>query len=154
MSQQTQPPPSGPRVSGDQMRDVDRLRRSSSDRYVAGVAGGLGRHFDLDPTVIRVTLVVLTLFGGAGALVYGAVWLFVPEDGKDKAVIDVRGDLLRVLLIVVGVLALSMVFGTPFFGGGWGVPLPLLVLGLVAVAIYATRSQRHSRPHRHRKERP
>lgn len=140
MSQQTSPPPSGPRVTGDQMRDVDRLRRSSTDRYVAGVAGGLGRHFDLDPTVIRVTLVVLTLFGGAGALIYGAVWLLVPEDGKDKAAIDVRGDLLKVLLVVVGVLALSMVFGTPFFSG-WGVPLPLLVLGLVAVAIYATRQQ-------------
>ncbi len=153
MSQQNPPPPSspadtaeaprtgGPRVSSDQMRDVDRLRRSSTDRYVAGVAGGLGRHFDLDPTVIRVTLVVLTLFGGAGALIYGAVWLFVPEDGKDKAAIDVHGDLLKVLLVVVAVLALSMVFGTPFFGG-WGVPVPLLVLLLVGVAIYATRQQR------------
>ena len=48
------------------MRDVNRLRRSTTDRYIAGVAGGLGRHFDIDPTVIRVLLAVLTFFGGAG----------------------------------------------------------------------------------------
>ena len=53
------------------MRDVNRLRRSTTDRYIAGVAGGLGRHFDIDPTVIRVLLAVLTFFGGAGILVYG-----------------------------------------------------------------------------------
>ncbi|MEO5651902.1 MAG: PspC domain-containing protein [Marmoricola sp.] len=154
MSQQTPFPPSeqagatdaprqgGPRVSGDQMRDVDRLRRTTTDRYVAGVAGGLGRHFDIDPTVIRVALVVLTLFGGAGVLIYAAVWALVPEDGRERAAVDVRGDWLRALLIIAAVIALSMVFGTPFFGGGWGVPLPLLVIGLVAVAIYATRNQR------------
>ncbi len=135
---------SGPRVSGDQMRDVDRLRRSTSDRYVAGVAGGLGRHFDIDPTVIRVTLAVLTFFGGAGVLVYGAVWLFVPEDGSDRAPVEVSTDVRRIVLLVAGVIALSIVFGTPFLGNGWGggFPVPLLVIGLVAVALYATRSQR------------
>jgi hypothetical protein len=35
-------------------QDLDRLRRSVTDRYVAGVAGGLGRHFGIDPTIIRV----------------------------------------------------------------------------------------------------
>ena len=83
---------SGPRVSGEQMRDVNRLRRSTSDRYIAGVAGGLGRHFDIDPTIIRVLLAVLTFFGGAGLLIYGAVWLFVPEDGQDRAPIELGPD--------------------------------------------------------------
>jgi phage shock protein PspC (stress-responsive transcriptional regulator) len=152
MNEQTGPPTadptnqqsSGPRVSGDQMRDVDRLRRSTTDRYIAGVAGGLGRHFDIDPTVIRVTLAVLTFFGGAGVLVYGVVWLFVPEDGQDRAPIEVSTDVRRIILIVSGVIALSIVFGTPFLGNGWGngFPVPLLVIGLVAAALYATRSQR------------
>ncbi len=126
------------------MRDVDRLRRSTTDRYVAGVAGGLGRHFDIDPTVIRVAFVVLTLFGGAGALVYGAVWLFVPDDGQQRAPVDVSTDVRKVILIVAAVLALSIVFGTPFFGDGWGFgfPFPLLVIGLIAVAVYATRGRR------------
>ncbi len=144
----TEPPPAdrqgGPRVSGEQMRDVGRLRRSGSDRYIAGVAGGLGRHFDIDPTVIRVVLVVLTFFSGAGLLVYGAVWLFVPEDGRDRAPVEVSIDVRRIILIVAGVIALSVVLGTPFLGGDWdgGFAFPLLVIGLVVVAVLATRGQR------------
>ncbi len=142
----TEPPrqQSGPRVSADQMRDVDRLRRSTSDRYIAGVAGGLGRHFDIDPTIVRVVLAVLTLFGGAGLLVYGAVWLFVPEDGQDRAPIEVGTEVRRIILIVAGVIALSIVFGTPFFGNSWGngFPVPLLVIGLVVLALVLTRGQR------------
>ena len=102
----------GPRVSGEQMRDVSRLRRSRTDRYIAGVAGGLGRHFDVDPTVIRVVLAVLTFFGGAGVLVYGAVWLFVPEDGKDRAPIEVGPEARRIILLVAAVITVSIVFGS------------------------------------------
>ena len=140
-------PQAGPRVTGDQMRDVDRLRRSTSDRYIAGVAGGLGRHFDVDPTLVRVVLAVLTLFGGAGVLVYGAVWLFVPEDGQDRAPVEVGTDVRRVILIVAAIIALSIVFGTPFFGNGWGhgFPIPVLVIGVIALALFATRAQRRDR---------
>ena len=42
-------PPGGPRVTGDEIRDLGRLRRSATDRKVAGVAGGLARHLDIDP---------------------------------------------------------------------------------------------------------
>ena len=40
---------------------VRRLERSSSDKMLAGVCGGLGRYFELNPTVFRVGFVVLTL---------------------------------------------------------------------------------------------
>src|SRR4051794_41906160 len=86
------PSSQGPRVSAEQMRDVNRLRRSKSDRYLAGVAGGLGRHFDIDPTVIRVLLVVMSFFGGAGLVGYAARWLFVPEDDSDHAVIHIGSE--------------------------------------------------------------
>jgi phage shock protein PspC (stress-responsive transcriptional regulator) len=136
--EQSQQSTGGPRVSTEQMRDVGRLRRSRSDRYVAGVAGGLGRHFDVDPTVIRVVLAVLTFFGGAGLLVYVAVWLLVPEDGEPKAPWDVRPDIQRALLLTAVVVALLIVFGTPFANGGWGwgFPFPLLVVGLLGFWIY------------------
>ena len=119
------------------MRDVDTAASSTSDRYIAGVAGGLGRHFDVDPTIIRVVLAVLTIFGGAGVLVYGAVWLFVPEDGEERAPVEVGTDVRRVILILAGIIALSIVFGTPFFGNGWGngFPIPLLVIGIIALAL-------------------
>ncbi|MCW2819917.1 MAG: PspC domain protein, partial [Marmoricola sp.] len=141
------PPREGPRITADQARDVDRLRRSRTDRYVAGVAGGLGRHFDVDPTVVRVLLAVLTFFGGAGVLVYAAVWLFVPEDGSDRAAVDVAPDTRRVVLVVAAALALMIVFGSPFLDGSWGsgFPVPLLVLALVGFAVLATRRRRERR---------
>src|SRR5215208_5092049 len=70
-----------------------RLTRSSSDKVVAGVAGGLGRYFDIDPIIFRIGFVVLTIAGGAGILAYLAAWLLVPDDpipgeapvGRNKA---------------------------------------------------------------------
>jgi len=142
---------SGPRVSGEQMRDLNRLRRSTTDRYFAGVAGGLGRHLDIDPTIIRVLLAVLTFFGGAGLLLYGAFWLFVPEDGRDRAPIELGSEMRRVIIIVAAVIAGTLVFGAPFFGDGFGVSYPLfpiLVIGLIGLAIYTTRDQRRQSPDR------
>ena len=57
-----------------------RLTRSSSDKVLGGVAGGLGRYFDIDPIIFRIGFVVLALAGGAGVLAYIAGWLLVPAD--------------------------------------------------------------------------
>jgi phage shock protein PspC (stress-responsive transcriptional regulator) len=63
-----------------------RLERSSSDRVIAGVSGGLGRYFDLNPTFFRLGFVVLTLLGGAGILIYLAALLVVPDEGKEQSI--------------------------------------------------------------------
>ena len=63
---------------------IKRLERSSSDRMVSGVAGGLGRYFDLNPGVFRLGFVVLTLLGGAGILVYLTAVLVMPERGRAR----------------------------------------------------------------------
>ena len=42
-------PRPGPRVSGEQMRDLGRLRRSTHDRKVGGVCAGIARQLDIDP---------------------------------------------------------------------------------------------------------
>jgi phage shock protein C len=50
---------------------------------IAGVAGGLARYLDIDPTIVRVVLVVLALAGsGLGVLIYLALWLIMPEEGS------------------------------------------------------------------------
>jgi phage shock protein PspC (stress-responsive transcriptional regulator) len=64
------------------------LRRSRSDRMVAGVSGGLGRYFDVNPVVYRVGFVVLALLGGAGLLIYLAAALVIPDEGRDESVIE------------------------------------------------------------------
>lgn len=136
----------GPRVPPAQMRDLNRLRRSTTDRKIAGVAGGIGRHLDIDPTIVRVLLVVMVFFGGAGLLVYGATWLFVPEDGSDEAPIRTSGEtrtlVLVVALVIAGLLLLSdgWWFG---FNDGWPAPLlPLLVVGLVVWLLVRNRGRR------------
>lgn len=55
-----------------------RLRLSAADRKVAGVCGGLGEYFELDPVLFRVAFVVLAFAGGLGILLYVALWLAVP----------------------------------------------------------------------------
>ena len=62
-----------PPCDRDQVRDLGRLRRTVTDRKVAGVAGGIARHLDIDPFIVRVAFVVLSLFGGAGLIVYAAL---------------------------------------------------------------------------------
>ena len=64
------------------------LRRSRSDRMVAGVSGGLGRYFDVNPVLYRVGFVVLALLGGAGILIYAAAALVIPDEGRDESIVE------------------------------------------------------------------
>jgi len=57
-----------------------RLYRSVSDRKIAGVAGGLGEYFLIDPLLIRLIFVVLLLAGGGGFLIYLVLWIVTPEN--------------------------------------------------------------------------
>ena len=57
------------------------LRRSAANREVAGVCGGLGEYLGVDPTVVRVAYVLLSIFsaGFPGFLVYLLLWVLIPE---------------------------------------------------------------------------
>ena len=60
------------------------LARRSRRKLIAGVASGLGDHFHIEPTLVRLAFVVLTLAGGAGIVLYAGGWLFLPtEAGRD-----------------------------------------------------------------------
>lgn len=58
------------------------LRRSRSDRMIAGVVGGLARYFGIDSTLARVLYVVGSIVSAAfpGALVYVIMWAIVPNE--------------------------------------------------------------------------
>jgi phage shock protein C len=72
---------------------MKKLTRSKKNRIIAGVCGGIGKYLDVDPTVIRVIWVVLTIISvGAGVIAYGAAWLIIPleeesmvESGTDAS---------------------------------------------------------------------
>lgn len=57
---------------------VKRLARSSTDKKIAGVCGGLAEYFDLDPTLVRILWLVLIFFAGTGVLVYFILWIALP----------------------------------------------------------------------------
>jgi phage shock protein C len=64
------------------MEEPRKLYRSRTERMVAGVCGGLAEYFSVDTTVIRVLFLVITLFGGAGLVVYVVMWILVPDASK------------------------------------------------------------------------
>lgn len=121
-----------------------RLTRSRSDRVLGGVAGGLGRYFEIDPVVFRIALAALGLVGGLGMVVYLAALLFVPADGEPGAPAD-RSR----LLTVAGVIALA-VAGLAALGSGGlflGPIVPLAIAGGVGYGIYrAVRGRDDGRP--------
>jgi len=58
--------------------DTKRLVRSKTNRVIAGVCGGLGDYFVIDPVVVRI-LFVLTAIFGAGFIIYLVLWIMMPE---------------------------------------------------------------------------
>ncbi|MBJ7331916.1 MAG: PspC domain-containing protein, partial [Solirubrobacteraceae bacterium] len=122
------PPPSEP----------PKLLRAADDRVIGGVCAGVARRLSLDPLVIRIAAVVLVLVGGAGALLYLAGLLLIPDErtgttlgGGDDTV---RGKLATATGIVVLVIA-ALVFipGAGFWLFGPLVPIAVIaLLGLTA----------------------
>jgi phage shock protein PspC (stress-responsive transcriptional regulator) len=63
--------------------DTKKLRRSKSDRMVAGVCGGIAELLNVDAAVVRIILVAATLLGfGTGAVLYLICWVLMPEEGR------------------------------------------------------------------------
>jgi phage shock protein C len=90
--------------------EARQLRRSRSDRTLAGVCGGLAAYFEIHSAVFRVAFVVLTLLGGAGVLIYLAAAAVMPAEGQVdsfatatlRGVRDRRWPLIGLALVVVG----------------------------------------------------
>jgi phage shock protein PspC (stress-responsive transcriptional regulator) len=112
-----------------------KLTRSSTDKYVSGVAGGLGRYFGVDPTLFRVAFGVSMLFGGVGIVAYLALIAFVPSDDGEPAWIESRSRATTVLVMVVlAVVGFSML-SPPSFLIGPGL-LVVVVCSALGVGLY------------------
>jgi phage shock protein PspC (stress-responsive transcriptional regulator) len=128
-------------------REPRRLERSRK-RMIAGVGGGLGRYFQIDPVIFRIGLVALTFFGGTGFFVYAAMVLFVPMEGSSTPPLGVRffrGDravwkrvgLVAGVLVVSALAAVASAWATGTGSGGF-VAGVVIALG-VALAVSAFR---------------
>lgn len=62
-----------------------KIYRSSSDYIIAGVCGGLGRYFDIDPTLVRLIFILLAIAGGSGLIIYIILAIIIPKEAEGKA---------------------------------------------------------------------
>jgi phage shock protein PspC (stress-responsive transcriptional regulator) len=124
-----QPEPGEPQPEPAEPLSPRRLLRSRDDRIIGGVAGGLGKYFNVDPVFFRVGLVALAFVGGLGVFLYLAALLFVPSEDAGGGEPPRRSRALTiagaVLLVVLGAAILSK--GGWWFGGFFG-PLGFLIL--------------------------
>jgi phage shock protein C len=68
-------------VLNDATAQVKKLRRSRSDKMLAGVCGGMAKMLGVDAAILRIILVAATLLGfGTGAILYVAAWILMPEE--------------------------------------------------------------------------
>ncbi|MFE0026534.1 PspC domain-containing protein [Amycolatopsis sp. NPDC059021] len=118
---------------------ASRPRRPFAGRKFAGVAAGLGNRYGIDPVVVRVALVVATVFGGFGVAFYLLGWLFFPGEGDEvsgfEALIGRGRSAVSPAFAVVLCLAL-LPSAITAFGGGWFDGGGLIGFALTAAALY------------------
>ncbi len=137
---------------------VKRLYKSRTERMIDGVCGGVAAYFNLDPTLVRIAWVLLTLMGGSGILLYIVAMIVMPKEPfvfphaggaapqADEATSQGSGStnsskknsmFWGVLLIVVGAVLFLSNLDIPLWHGWWwvdkGLVLSILLI-LVGVA--------------------
>lgn len=138
MDETTPPAAAPPRV----------LRRSRDDRMGAGVAGGLGAYFGVDPVLFRVLFATSAFFGGAGILAYLLAWAAIPEAGTEHAPIDTWIATLRRRQIPTWVVAVAAGVLLWIVSFSWWAPGPFIpVVGVaIVLALVLSRNARREKP--------
>jgi phage shock protein C len=66
-----------------------KLYRSRTERWLAGVCGGLGEYFGVDPTLVRVLFVLFALTFGSGFLIYLVLWIVIPLEPEGPGAVEI-----------------------------------------------------------------
>jgi len=119
-----------------------RLYRSRENSIIAGVCGGLGEYFDIDPVLIRIITVILIFPGGIGLIAYLVAWIAMPQRPEGDVVVEEGGIadhaefakyLPGAILVLVGVIFLAnRLFWWFDFGVIW--PFGLIAIGVILIA--------------------
>jgi len=145
------PPPPGysPPASGAQALPRPLLRRTTGDgKVLAGVSAGIARWLGIDPILVRVAFVVLTIIGGSGLLLYLAGWLFIPQDGRPDSTGERFFRNNNALAITAAVVIAVVLVGPMLAWGMWdgGIGFGGIVLLLLAIAGVFALTRRDSSP--------
>jgi phage shock protein PspC (stress-responsive transcriptional regulator) len=127
--------------NGGQAR-TPRLVRTRRGRMIGGVCSGLGDHFGVDPILLRIAFVGVTLFAGVGFWLYLAILLLVPEEGASRAPVRLARSSWRIVLgavVVIVALAIAIpVISHAALGSAWGFGVgigSIAVVGAVAALV-------------------
>lgn len=102
------------------MGSIWTIRRSTADRKLTGLCGGIAAHWGIDPLLVRIGGVLLALSGGVGLVLYLAGWLLIPEQGSDRSKLEeligprvrkVPREVWIAIVVVASVISIS-VFGS------------------------------------------
>lgn len=125
-----------------------RFCRSSRDRRMAGVAGGIGRALGIDPVIIRVAFAVLTLFGGSGIALYALGWLLMPAENDEVSALESllgrgRSSTSGVLTVILGLVVVGSFTSTLT----WGLSLlPFAGIALVVFLVFGHQRRQGNLP--------
>ena len=61
-----------------------RLYRSRKDRMICGVCGGIAKYFNIDPTLVRLAFVLISMGAGSGVLAYIVAAIIIPDDPEEN----------------------------------------------------------------------
>jgi phage shock protein PspC (stress-responsive transcriptional regulator) len=108
-----------------------KLYRSRTDQVIGGVCGGLGAYLEIDPALIRLFFILLTLGGGSGVIIYIMMWIMIPYPDQ--------GDVASAETIKAGadeIAARARTLGDDMRGAaGGGSPRASLLIGAALVLL-------------------
>jgi len=114
------------------------LQRPIEGRIIAGVAAGLGQRFSINPWWFRVPLILMSLFGGFGLILYAIGWLLIPAQGSDESIIarwvsefDTSNTPMVIGMGLMAAAALILVAGFDLVSGNLLVAAILFVIGVL-----------------------
>lgn len=132
--------------------NVKKLYRSSTDKIIFGVCGGLAEYLEVDSLIIRIIFLFLIFAGGSGVFIYLILALLMPknsdfinksmgeeakkitkeliDNAKDNSMVPIFQNTAGILIIIIGLnLLFKEIFKVDLFGWlKWEIALSLLII--------------------------
>jgi phage shock protein PspC (stress-responsive transcriptional regulator) len=106
-----------------------RLARSSEDKIIAGVCGGLAAYLDIDAVLVRLAFVILLFATGIGLPIYVILWIVMPTDGSSSSYDAENGTVTEVIQKNIGEMGESVYSSVSRIGRPGTVGILLVLLG-------------------------
>lgn len=138
-----------------------RLARAHDGRVLAGVCQGAARYFDIDPVIFRIVLAVLTVFGGAGVIIYVLAWALIPDEASPETRFERwlttggRFDLRQaILLALIAIIVVIFLANAHIFGHEYGAAAVAVLAALLLTELVGRRRGHGLFPPRHQRAQP